>query len=86
MLQDSALFDRLNRKCFMEEPHIGRAPNAQMRISGVEFDKHFLNKCIRICDEYIQAGNEWHAATDTPGFLDECIHKCDEQLQILKEQ
>ena len=78
--QDSALFDRLSRKCFMERPHIGRG------ISVVEFDKHFLNKCIRICDEYIQAGNEWQAATDTSGFLDECIHKCDEQLQILKEQ
>ncbi|CAG7565303.1 unnamed protein product [Fusarium equiseti] len=84
--QDSASFDRLNGEYFRELPHTGEAPNANLRISEVEYDKHFLNEWIQGRDEYIKAGNQWQAAIDTSGFLAECIQKCDEQIQILKEQ
>lgn len=82
--QDSASFDRLYLEHFREMPYTGETPNAHMRISEVEHDKHCLNEWIQVCDEYIQAGNQAQVAIDTSRFLVECIHKCDEQIQILK--
>jgi hypothetical protein len=61
-------------------------PNAQIRISEIEEDNHFLNVCIRFCDESLQAASQRQVAIGTPQFLVECVQKCDEQIQMLKGQ